>query len=105
MGNSFLKEKMQSIKDFAVDEILNNPINLGLLVLLGFVAFQTIKPKRKVIPPKPPKVIEPRDFTPRQLSAFDGKNGEIYLAVAGKVFDVSSKPDFYGPGINYELTG
>ena len=48
-------------------------------------------------------MIEQRDFTPNQLSKFNGVNGaKIYLSILGKVYDVSSKPDFYGPGSMYE---
>ena len=49
------------------------------------------------------EVVIQRDFTPKELAKYNGLNGEqIYLAIAGKVYDVSSKPEFYGPGSMYE---
>jgi len=52
----------------------------------------------------------PRNFTLQQLLQFDGKPcpkfnepKPVYLSVAGKVFDVSSGREFYGPGGPYEL--
>ena len=96
---------MESLTNFFAEKFLNNPLNLGLLIVLGYVAYQTLQPKPKPIPAFHPKIIELRDFTPKELSAFDGRNGsEIYLAISGKVFDVSSKPDFYGPGCFSNLT-
>jgi len=52
-----------------------------------------------------PKVIVPRDFTKEQLREYDGSNLEkgIYVAVKGKVYDVSSRADFYGPQGSYHL--
>eukprot|EP00730_Choanoeca_flexa_P007874 TRINITY_DN12406_c0_g2_i1.p2 TRINITY_DN12406_c0_g2~~TRINITY_DN12406_c0_g2_i1.p2 ORF type:complete len:408 (+),score=76.76 TRINITY_DN12406_c0_g2_i1:159-1382(+) len=47
---------------------------------------------------EPPNVV----FTPEDLSQFDGSEGRpIYLAVAGRVYDVSSKRDTYGEGGSY----
>ena len=91
---------MDDIKTYFVENILNSPLNIGLVVVLGYISFKTfLEPAPKQIPVSKPKVVVFRNFTPVELSAFDGKNGsDIYLAVAGKVFDVSSKPDFYGPG-------
>ncbi|EGG13724.1 cytochrome b5 domain-containing protein [Cavenderia fasciculata] len=43
-------------------------------------------------------------FTLEELSKYNGVNGnQIYVSVNGKVFDVSSKPEFYGPGKSYNL--
>ncbi len=37
-----------------------------------------------------------------ELAHFDGKDGKpIYISADGFVFDVSSRPDFYGPGAGY----
>lgn len=39
-----------------------------------------------------------RDFTREELSKFNGENGaKIYLAIKGKVFDVTRSAHFYGP--------
>jgi membrane-associated progesterone receptor component len=51
----------------------------------------------------------PRNFTAKQLSAFDGSKDakseelkEVYLSLNGIVFDVSEGRNFYGPGGPYE---
>jgi membrane-associated progesterone receptor component len=44
-----------------------------------------------------------RTFTPRTLLPNNGKDGQpVYLAVRGKVYDVTSGRNFYGPGGPYE---
>ena len=47
----------------------------------------------------------PRDFTPKQLREFDGKDEDtpFYVCVKGDVFDVSEARSFYGPGGGYAL--
>nr|CAG4643379.1 EOG090X0A5G [Ilyocryptus agilis] len=43
-----------------------------------------------------------RVFTKDELSAFKGENGgDIYLALLGQVFDVTTGRDYYGPGGGY----
>lgn len=45
-----------------------------------------------------------RRFKHADLLKYDGSGGsEIYVAVKGQVFDVSSKADMYGPGGNYHV--
>jgi membrane-associated progesterone receptor component len=42
-------------------------------------------------------------FTLNQLLEYDGKQRqEIYVAICGRVYDVSSAPEFYGAGGSYE---
>ena len=55
----------------------------------------------EVEPPLPP--MKKRDFTHRQLKAFDGtgEDGRVLIAVLGKVFDVTKSKNFYGPGGTY----
>ncbi|KAF9940179.1 hypothetical protein BGZ67_008220 [Mortierella alpina] len=42
-------------------------------------------------------------FTPEELAKHDGTNASepIYVAIKGKVFDVSTKKEMYGPGAGY----
>lgn len=47
----------------------------------------------------------PLQLTPQQLSVFDGSDPTkpIYLAINGKIFDVSAGRHTYGPGGSYEV--
>lgn len=50
-----------------------------------------------LLPPAAPPVLF-RRFTPRQLLPFNGEDDRpVYLAVRGRVFDVSPGRNFYGP--------
>lgn len=52
--------------------------------------------------PKPEPAVLFRTFTPRTLLPFNGQNNApVYLAVRGRVFDVTSGRQFYGPGGPY----
>jgi membrane-associated progesterone receptor component len=44
-----------------------------------------------------------RYFTEEELRKYNGatESTPIYVAVKGKVYDISSKRDFYGPGSSY----
>lgn len=42
-----------------------------------------------------------QEFTTEQLSAHDGNNEKVYLAIKGVVFDVSSNKSMYEPGKGY----
>lgn len=49
---------------------------------------------------EPPVLI---DFVPRTLQKYNGKDDDkVYLAVRGKVYDVTMGKQFYGPGGPYE---
>ncbi|XP_054798211.1 probable steroid-binding protein 3 [Prosopis cineraria] len=45
------------------------------------------------------------DLTPQQLSQYNGSDPSkpIYVAVKGRVFDVSAGKSFYGPGGPYAM--
>ena len=50
-----------------------------------------------------PKPVTLRNFTLEELAEFDGADGKpIYLAIKGKVYDVTSKPTAYGPKGGYK---
>lgn len=57
-------------------------------------------------PLAPAQAAEPpaqTDFTPNTLTKFNGKDDpHVYLAIRGKVFDVTAGKAFYGPGGPYE---
>jgi membrane-associated progesterone receptor component len=56
------------------------------------------RPKPAVTLPKGPEPVVFRTFTPETLLPFNGENGKpVYLAVRGRVFDVSPGRNFYGP--------
>ncbi|KZZ86944.1 Cytochrome b5 [Ascosphaera apis ARSEF 7405] len=86
----------------AADYSFVSPINVVLLALLAFVIYMQICPRPALAIPKsdPPKVY--RVFTPTTLQPYNGQNGApVYLAVKGKVYDVTSGRNFYGPGGPY----
>lgn len=91
--------KMDALKEF-----FSNPINIGLLAVAGYLIYDILfKVEEPFIPAEHPKVIVKKNFTPKELAKFNGVDGsKIYLAVSGNVYDVSSKPDFYGPGSMYQ---
>lgn len=52
-----------------------------------------------------PELAEPtRIFTKEELAKYKGENGgDIYLALMGRVFDVTRGRDYYGPGGGYSF--
>ena len=100
-----MAERLQLFaKMHPVLEQLTSPLNLGLLALAAYLVYQNhIKQEPPKSPPKPPKIVENRDYTPKELIAKNGQNDSlIYIAVKGKIYDVSSGKSFYGPGSAYE---
>jgi len=78
------------------------PLNVALLGLLAYTAYVLLRPAAPAALPKetPPTVF--RTFTPRTLLPNNGEAGApVYLAVRGRVFDVTSGRNFYGPGGPY----
>jgi membrane-associated progesterone receptor component len=68
-------------------------------------------PATNLAPPKVrsdrPKCADPQNdpISLAQLAAYDGKDPSkpIYVAIKGKVFDVSAKKEMYGPGAGYNI--
>ena len=79
------------------------PINFVLLALLLLLAYYRLRPAAPVALPKGPPPVVFQTYTPRTLLKNNGENGKpVYLAVRGKVYDVSPGKNFYGPGGPYE---
>jgi membrane-associated progesterone receptor component len=93
---------------------LSNPINTALLLYILYsvqrIVFPPVPSPSNPVPsefksgytwmPKshPPTVLF-KDYTPKTLAQFDGRNGgRILLAITGTVFDVTAGRSFYGPG-------
>ncbi|PQE17050.1 membrane-associated progesterone receptor component 1 protein [Rutstroemia sp. NJR-2017a BBW] len=82
---------------------LATPLNLLLLSLLALLTYTTLRPKRAIPMPPAPTPIIFQTFTPPTLLPYSGQNNTpVYLAVRGRVFDVSTGRNFYGPGGPYE---
>ncbi|RDA87452.1 hypothetical protein CP532_2828 [Ophiocordyceps camponoti-leonardi (nom. inval.)] len=90
------QESLQSAHTTAI----LTPLNLLLATTLLYTIYRAISPPShkypEPIPPQAPILF--RTYTPRSLLPFNGKDSpHIYLAVRGRVFDVSRGASFYGP--------
>ena len=80
------------------------PINLILLSLFLVIAYMRLRPSTPLASalPKPPTPTVFKIFTPPTLLPYNGTDRqEVYLAVRGRVFDVTPGRNFYGPGGPY----
>ena len=96
-----------------VDDVISSPINICLVALICYFSYKLIKKDNSIQPSnkknsktrKELSKLSKQDFTLEQLKNFDGvkSEGRILMGVLGKVFDVSSARDFYGPGGPYSV--
>lgn len=79
------------------------PLNVSLLLVLVTVIYLRFRPTPAIELPNGPAATVFRTFTPRTLLPNNGtKDKPVYLAVKGKVYDVTAGRNFYGPGGPYE---
>jgi membrane-associated progesterone receptor component len=92
----------EASKPAAANDSLFTPLNFLLLGVLLYTVYTFVKPKAPIALPKEEPAVVFKTFTPRTLLPFSGENGApVYLAVRGRVFDVSRGRNFYGPGGPY----
>jgi membrane-associated progesterone receptor component len=93
---------MLGANTFAASAPFFTPVNIFLLSLFIFLVYLQLKPKTSPTLPKAPPPTVFKTFTPKTLLPYNGENNmPVYLAVRGKVFDVTSGRNFYGPGGPY----
>ncbi|GAB7362027.1 hypothetical protein MBLNU230_g2061t1 [Neophaeotheca triangularis] len=78
------------------------PLNLLLLTLTLILLYTRLRPSSAPVLPTPPPPTVFKTFTPVTLQPNNGvDNAPVYLAVRGRVFDVTPGRNFYGPGGPY----
>lgn len=78
------------------------PVNMILLSLFVVLVYIRLRPTPPMTLPKAPPPDVFKTFTPPTLLPYNGQNNmPVYLAVRGRVFDVTPGRNFYGPGGPY----
>ncbi|KAL2355353.1 cytochrome b5-like heme/steroid binding domain-containing protein [Cryomyces antarcticus] len=78
------------------------PLNILLIAILAISMYYRLKPQPAPTLPAPTAPTVFQTFTPPTLLPFDGRNNApVYLAVRGRVFDVTPGKNFYGPNGPY----
>lgn len=74
------------------------PINLILFAVFVVFLYMQLRPKAPVTLPQGPPPTVYRVYTPTTLLEHNGEEGKaVYLAVRGRIFDVTPGRNFYGP--------
>jgi len=106
---SFLIDIYNTLRQELLDASM---VELGCLVIVCMAGFYFVgnalseNSKQPTLPPKKRYVKPvPRPYTWEQVSEHKGISGDksIWIAIKGKIYDVSSKPTFYGPGAGYHI--
>jgi membrane-associated progesterone receptor component len=95
---SFVSTLGAQLSELSTMEMIALVVLLVLAVHLSVtILLERNKPLPK--PPTPKPVIVPRGYSADELAQHNGKGGDksIWLSIKGKIYDVSSKPGFYGP--------
>lgn len=78
-------------------------MNFILVTLLVLLAYYRLRPTAPPKLPKAPPATVFKTYTPPELKPYNGEaNMPVYLAVRGRIFDVTPGRNFYGPGGPYE---
>jgi len=94
--------KQEATKVDVNNNALLTPLNLVLLGIFVYTASAILRPSPPPAIGKDRPAIVFQTFTPRTLRPFDGQGASpVYLAVRGRVFDVTPGRNFYGPGGPY----
>jgi len=95
--------KMMRETFYAITTPLLTPLNITILLFIATLLYLRLRPSAPASLPQGPQPIVFQTFTPRTLLKNNGQqNAPVYLAVKGKVYDVTSGRNFYGPGGPYE---
>lgn len=82
---------------------LFTPLNILLLTLLTTLLYIRLRPRPAATYPPATRPVVFKTFTPATLSPYNGHNNTpVYIAIRGRVFDVTPGRNFYGPGGPYE---
>lgn len=113
--NLGLPPHIEEFRSIVRDQITSTltPLNLTLLIaLLTLTYYRLLRPynaQSQTLGFAKDQPVVFQTFTPRTLLKFNGRpnppynpDGKVYLAVKGKVHDVTSGRNFYGPGGPYE---
>ncbi|KAH6970815.1 cytochrome b5-like heme/steroid binding domain-containing protein, partial [Ilyonectria sp. MPI-CAGE-AT-0026] len=81
---------------------LVSPLNLILLSAVLYTCYALLRPSPPPTLPRDAPATVFRTYTPHTLLPYSGKDDSpVYLAVRGRIFDVSRGRNFYGPGGPY----
>ncbi|KAK7403155.1 Dihydrodipicolinate synthase [Neonectria punicea] len=91
----------QASRDLGASALIT-PLNFILLSAVLYTCYALLRPAPPPVLPRDAPATVFRTYTPRTLLPFSGKDDTpVYLAVRGRIFDVSRGRNFYGPGGPY----